>query len=64
MSEEGEYDTGEDVLEDDEESDCDYGLSEFCVEPFLRSIGNCFECSLYLDACENDDKEREKEKKP
>lgn len=58
MSEEGEYDTGEDILEDDQQSDCDYG-AEFCIEPQLRAIGNCFECSLYLEMCEEQEKEAE-----
>ncbi len=61
MSDEGEYDTGEDCLEDSDQADCDYGLTEFCIDPFLRSIGNCFECALYLNSCEAEDKEREKE---
>lgn len=63
MSEEGEYDTGEDVLEDDDQSDCDYG-AEFCINPFLRSIGNCFECELYQEMVEEQEKEHEKEAKP
>jgi len=32
--------------------DCDYGLSEFCEDPSLRSTGCCFECPLYLEAAE------------
>jgi len=35
-----------------EEELCDYGLSEFCEDPFLRSTSCCFECELYLEACE------------
>lgn len=62
MSEESEYYCGEDILEDDDQSDCDYGLTEFCIDPFLRSIGNCFECDLYLESCEAEDKEVEKAK--
>ena len=62
MSEEGEYDTGEDVLE--EEQDCDYG-AEFCVEPALKETNCCFECWLYLEMVEEQEKEqRKKEAKP
>ena len=51
MSDEGEYDTGEDVLEETEE-DCDYG-AEFCVEPSLKHMNCCFECWLYQEMCED-----------
>jgi hypothetical protein len=53
MSEEDWFDNPDewdDHLE--EEIDCDYGLSEYCEDPFLRSSGCCFECDLYLKACE------------
>jgi len=36
--------------------------SEFCINPHLRSIGNCFECELYLEAVEEDEKEHKKMK--
>jgi hypothetical protein len=48
MSDESEFDFGEDCLDDNDQGDCDYGY-EFCVEPSLRSIGNCFECWLYQE---------------
>lgn len=59
MSDESEFDSGEDCLDDGDSSDCDYGLSEWCVDPFLRNIGNCFECDLYLDGLEPIDEEKE-----
>ena len=46
----GDPDDMDDILP--EEEACDYGLSEFCEHPFLRSTGCCFECPLYLEACE------------
>ncbi len=58
MSEESEFDCGEDILEDGDYSDCDYGF-EFCEDPFLRSTGCCFECKLYQEACEAEDEEWE-----
>ena len=64
MSEEGEFDTGEDCLEDDDSADCDYSLTEFCIDPALRSIGSCFECSLYLDSLKEDLKAEQKPTHP
>jgi hypothetical protein len=60
MSDESEYYCGEGDLEDDDQADCDYGF-EFCIDPFLRSVGNCFECKLYQEACELEEKEREED---
>jgi hypothetical protein len=57
MSDESEFDCGEDILETDDSGDCDYGF-EFCEDPFLRSIGNCFECRLYQEVCEAEEEER------
>ena len=36
----------------EDEPICDYGCAEFCVDPFLRSIGNCFCCWAYIEAVE------------
>lgn len=58
MSEEGDYYLGEEYADDPEQSDCDYGF-EFCEDPFLRSIGNCFECKCYQEACEAEEEEWE-----
>ena len=35
----------------DEGVDCDYGLTEFCDDPTIKSMGNCFQCETYLEAC-------------
>jgi len=37
---------------DDQGIACDYGLTEFCDNPDLRSLNCCFECETYLEACE------------
>lgn len=37
---------------DDQGIDCDHGLTEFCDNPDLRSLGCCFECKTYLEACD------------
>ena len=56
--------TDEDYYEDyegeDEESPCDYGADSPCVEPALRNTGNCFECWLYREMCEDQESEQKK----
>ena len=47
----------EDIEPEDEESPCDYGEDSPCVEPALRNMGNCFECWLYQEMCEDQEKE-------
>jgi len=51
--------TDEDYYEDtsdiEEEESCDYG-TEFCVEPSLKSVNCCFECWLYQEMCEEQEK--------
>ena len=32
---------------------CDYGLSEFCEDPFARDTGCTVNCGLYIKSCEN-----------
>jgi len=59
MSEPDEYYTGDEYAEEDR--GCDYDLCDECMNSDLRDMGNCFECSVYLDACEEEfGKEREK----
>lgn len=60
MSDESEYDCGEDCLDDGDSSDCDYGFSEFCVDPHLRNLGCCFECWLFQEVDEADREEAER----
>jgi len=43
----------------DEGIDCDYGLTEFCDNPDLRSVNCCFECDTYLEACAEEAGERD-----
>ena len=62
MSEIDEYADPE-VYMDDLEEDCDYGVSEFCTNPDLKHMNCCFECEAYLDACEEQDKRFEEERK-
>jgi hypothetical protein len=59
--------TDEDYYEDtgeleNEESPCDYGADSPCVEPALRNMGNCFECWLYREMCEDQEIESKKMK--
>jgi len=55
----------EDYFEpEDEESPCDYGMDSPCVEPALRNMGNCFECWLYLEMCEEQETEQKKKVEP
>lgn len=53
MSEgDGEPDWDEEIGED-EESGCDYGVAEFCSDPFTKEQGLCTtECSEYLASLE------------
>ena len=39
---------------DELEEDCDYGVSEFCIDPQLKQLNCCFECNAYLEAVENE----------
>lgn len=40
--------------------DCIYGLTEFCDNPILRYVNNCFQCETYLNACKKLKGETEK----
>ena len=54
---------GDDDFEDDnEEAPCDYGADTPCLEPALRNIGCCFECWLYQEMCEEQEKAQEDKK--
>ena len=57
MSDESEFDSGEDCLDDGDQSDCDYGF-EFCADPLLRYSGCCFECRLYIEEIEAEEEEQ------
>jgi len=48
----GDPDYMDSILE--EQDMCDYGLSEFCEDPFLKNVNCCFECELYLQDCEEE----------
>lgn len=40
-------------VDDENENGCDYGVTEFCVEPQTKDLGICTtECSAYLCAVE------------
>ena len=64
MSDESEYDCGEDILEDEDQGDCDYDFGDFCVEPQKRAIGCCFECWLFQEVDEADRKAAKQKAKP
>lgn len=54
MSDQGWWngDAPDDYQEDDLGLDCDFGLTEYCVDPFARDTGCTINCGLYLQACE------------
>jgi hypothetical protein len=60
FQEEGKTMTDEDYEGEEEESPCDYGADSPCVEPALRNMGNCFECWLYREMCEDQKAEQKK----
>lgn len=38
-----------DCFEEEQDLGCDYGLSEFCEDPFARDTGCTVNCGLYLE---------------
>lgn len=51
MSEEDWYGDPEYMDDFEEDLNCFYGF-EFCIDPTLRNMGNCFECELMLESFE------------